>query len=62
MMKFQFEAFGQKLSFECDDVNKAFVRANKFYAYVLGSGAWMDTSSFGPGVRGFRWQAGNFSD
>lgn len=62
MMKFQFEAYGQKLSFECDDVNEAYVRANKFFVNVLGSGAWMDTSSFGPGVLGFRWQVGNFFD
>lgn len=62
MMKFVFEAFGQKLSFESDDVNAAYVRANKFYTQLLGDGAWFDTSKFGPGVLGYRWVEGNFFD
>ena len=62
MMKFYFEAFGQKLAFEDNDVSDAFVKANKFFADVLGDGAWFDTSSFGPGVLGYRWQVGNFFD
>lgn len=61
-MKFVFEAYGQKLSFECDNVNEAYVRANKYFVNVLGDGAWFDTASFGPGVLGFRWQVGNFFD
>jgi hypothetical protein len=61
MMNFQFEAFGQKLSFEGNDVNAAYVRANKFFAAVLDQGAWFDRDA-GPGVLGFRWQVGNFFD
>lgn len=60
MMKFQFEAFGQKFAFEGDNVNDAFVRANKFFASVLGNGAWFAASV--PGVLGYRWQTGNFFD
>lgn len=61
MMKFQFEAFGQKFAFEDENVNKAFVRANKFFAGVLGQGAWFDRAA-GPGVLAYSWNVGNFFD
>lgn len=61
MMNFQFEAFGQKLSFEDVTVIDAYVRANKFFAQLLGNGVWMDEPA-GSGVRGYRWIEGNFFD
>ena len=61
-MNFVFEAFGQKLSFECNDVNEAYCRANKFFREFLGDGAWFETAQFGPGVLGYYWAKGNFFD
>lgn len=68
MMNFQFEAFGQKLTFEANDVTTAYVRANRFFQQLiergeieLPIGAWMDEPA-GPGVLGYRWIEGNFFD
>lgn len=61
-MNFVFEAFGQKLSFDCNDKSEAFTRANKFFRQLLGDGAWFDTSEFGNNVNGYYWAVGNFFD